>query len=59
MTRQQLMRQLNITEDEIKEYPLSVNEKLLLAAILGQGMEISSKILDTYKQFRKILSERD
>ena len=51
MTRQEMMMQLNITDDS----PYTeVQEKLFLLAILAEGTEVTARVLKRQMEYRKI-----
>ena len=52
MEREQIMKELFISESDTKE---ATREKLLLAAILHQGVEIAGSILKRYKELADIV----
>ena len=52
MTRDQIRHELSISEDSTKA---EVREKLLLAAILNQGVDAASAILNRYKELADIM----
>lgn len=51
MTRDQIMQELSISEDATKA---EIREKLLLAAILNQGIDTAAIILKRYKELADI-----
>jgi len=58
MKREDVMRQLYITEQDILDKPLVVQEKLFAVSIINQGTEIAHKILTKYLELRDLLEGR-
>jgi len=52
MTRDQIIQELNISEDSTKA---EIREKLLLVAILNQGIDSAAIILKKYKELADIM----
>jgi hypothetical protein len=57
MDKEQVLRELNINEWDTHNTIMlpAIREKLLLAAILNQGIDTASKILARYKELADIL----
>ena len=58
MTREEIMQQLNITEDDVIETKFSVFEKLFCASISTQGTDKVTEILGEYNKLRDVLYKR-
>ncbi len=57
ITKEGILEQLHINEFDLKNTIMqsAITEKLLLAAILNQGIETASAILKKYRELRDIL----
>lgn len=57
MDKEQILRELNINEHDLRNTGAlpEIREKVLLAAILNQGIDIASRILARYKELADIL----
>lgn len=56
MARDQIMQELSISEDATKA---EISEKLLLVAILKQGVDTATIILKRYKELADIISSSE
>ena len=55
LTKEKIMSQLGITEGDIVLFPDIVLEKLYLASILNQGIDIATKTLNEVNKFRDLV----
>jgi len=57
MEKEQILRELNINEWDLRNTIMlpEIREKLLLAAIINQGIDTSSKVLARYRELADIL----
>jgi uncharacterized protein (DUF2164 family) len=57
MDKEQILRELNINVNDLRNTIMlpEIREKVLLAAILNQGIDTASKILARYRELADIL----
>ena len=55
MTREQIMEQLYLSENEVVTHAPIVMEKLFCVAIINQGTDVAVRILNAYQEMDKIL----